>query len=444
MKLKSFLFISLIFCLFITYSQNKVIQKTSDGYEVVINTENLKGKKIELCLYSGLYGEKAISDSLTITSDIQKVVFTKSQKLYDAIYLLRIANQNGTIDLAIDNGETLTINLRTPNITAVEIIKSQKNIDFQTYQKNTSEKNSEESSANRKILIAKYPSSSLALYFKIQNKIASKIPTNPSELKTFQNNFFSEIKTTDFRMFLMPNLYQFLYKYVSSFPINNSNYQSSIKKILGNLQSNSNNYKAYTKWFLSNFLYYESYNLEESFLSFFNTYIDVKGCNNFTDAELAGYRNKCETIKTIPLNSKIPNLIVQDTQGVEYDLYKNYQDYDFTYLAFYSPSCSHCNETMPKVQEYFEALQKMNPLLKLQLIAVLNDDDDAALWQKFISDKKLQNWINVKAKEGIRDFQKDFNAYANPNFVLTNKEGIIILKTSNPKALNEVFTRQNK
>jgi hypothetical protein len=262
MKLKSFFFISLIFCFFITYSQNKVIQKSSDGYEVVINTENLKGKKIELCLYSGLYSEKVVSDSLTITSDIQKVVFTTSQKLYDAIYLLRIANQNGTIDLVIDNGETLTINLRTPNITAVEVVKSQKNIDFQTYQKNTSEKNSEESSANRKILIAKYPSSGLALYFKIQNKIASKIPTNPSELKTFQNNFFSEIKTTDFRMFLMPNLYQFLYKYVSSFPINNLNYQSSIKKILGNLQCNSNNYKAYTKWFLFNFLYYESYNLE--------------------------------------------------------------------------------------------------------------------------------------------------------------------------------------
>lgn len=58
--------------------------------------------------------------------------------------------------------------------------------------------------------------------------------------------------------------------------------------------------------------------------------------------------------------------------------------------------------------------------------------------------KKLQNWINVKAKGETRDFQKDFNSYANPNFVLTNKKGIIILKTYNPKALNEVFTRQNK
>jgi thiol-disulfide isomerase/thioredoxin len=443
MKLKSFLFLNLIFCVFSTYSQNKVVQKTSDGYEIIINTENLKGKKLELCLYSGLYGEKAISDSVTISSDIQKIVFTKSQKLYDAIYLLRIANQKETIDLVIDNGEKININLKTSNITSAEIVKNQKNIDFLTYQKSTSEKNSEEISANRMHLIAKYPSSSLALYLKIQNKISTKLPNNSSELKEFQSNFFSEIKTTDSRMFLMPNLYQFLYKYVSSFPITNLNYQSSIKKILGNLSCNSNNYKAYTKWFLSNFLYYESYNLEETFLSFFNNYIDVKGCNNFTDAELAGYRNKSETIKTIPLNSKIPNLIVQDTLGIEFNLYKNYPDYDYTYLAFYSPSCGHCNETMPKVQEYFEALKKMNPLLKLQLIAILNDDD-ASLWQKFISEKKLHNWINVKAKGETRDFQKDFNAYANPNFVLTDKDGKILLKTYNPKALNEVFTRQNK
>jgi deoxyxylulose-5-phosphate synthase len=98
---------------------------------------------------------------------------------------------------------------------------------------------------------------------------------------------------------------------------------------------------------------------------------------------------------------------------------------------------------MPKVQEYFEALQKINPQLKLQLITVLNDED-TSLWQTFITEKKLQNWINVRAKGAIRDFQKEFNAYANPNFVLTNKEGIIILKSCNPKALNEVLKQQNK
>jgi thiol-disulfide isomerase/thioredoxin len=443
MKFKSLLFICLLFCFSISYSQNKVVKKTADGYEVTINTENLKGKRIELCLYYGLYNEKTIVDSVTIKSDNQKVVFAKTQKVYDAIYVLRIANQIGTIDLVIDDGEKLIINLNKPDITAIAIAKNQKNSDFLSYQKNISEKNSEESIAKRKILISKYSNSSLALYCKIQNKIATKITSNPAELKTFQNSFFSEIKTTDSRMFLMPNLYQFLFKYVSSFPVDNTNYQNSIKKILGDLKCTSNNYKAYAKWFLSNFLYYESFNLEESFLLFFKNYVDLKECNNFTDSELANYRNKSETIKVIPLNSKIPNLVVQDALGNEFNLYQNYPNYDYTYLAFYSPSCSHCNETMPKVQEYFEALQKINPQLKLQLIAVLNDED-TSLWQTFITEKKLQNWINVRAKGAIRDFQKEFNAYANPNFVLTNKEGIIILKSCNPKALNEVLKQQNK
>jgi thiol-disulfide isomerase/thioredoxin len=443
MKFKNLLFIFLTLAFSITYSQKKEIPKALDGYELSINTTNLKGKKIELCLYYGLYGEKSIADSITIKSDVQKVLFTKTQKVYGAIYLLRIANQKETVDLVIDNGERLTINLTKPEVTNLEILKNTKNEEFLAYQKNISDKNSEEAILNRNALIAKYPTSALALYFKIQNKIASKPTSDSSQLKIFQDSFFSDIKITDPRMFLMPNLYQMLYKYVSSSTINNVNYQNSIKTILGDLKCNSNNYKAYTKWFLSNFLYYESYNLEESYLYFFKNFIDVKDCNNFTDAELAGYRNKTETIKTIPLGTKIPNLIVQDTEGTEFNLYQNLPNFDFTYIAFFSPSCSHCNETMPKVQEYFEALQKNNPFLKFQLIAVLNDDD-TSLWQKFITDKKIQNWKNVKTKGETRDFQKDFNAYANPNFVLTDKVGTIILKSYNAKALNEVFTRQNK
>jgi hypothetical protein len=126
MKFKSLLFICLLFCFSISYSQNKVVKKTADGYEVTINTENLKGKRIELCLHYGLYNEKTIVDSVTIKSDNQKVVFAKTQKVYDAIYVLRIANQIGTIDLVIDDGEKLIINLNKPDITAIAIAKIKK------------------------------------------------------------------------------------------------------------------------------------------------------------------------------------------------------------------------------------------------------------------------------------------------------------------------------
>jgi hypothetical protein len=95
---------------------------------------------------------------------------------------------------------------------------------------------------------------------------------------------------------------------------------------------------------------------------------------------------------------------------------------------------------MPVVSASFQNLKNRYPAKKIQLIAVINDADESD-WTQFISEKKLDSWLNLKSQDSKRKYHEDFNAYSNPSYFLINKSGDVILKTFNFNAIEELINK---
>ena len=95
---------------------------------------------------------------------------------------------------------------------------------------------------------------------------------------------------------------------------------------------------------------------------------------------------------------------------------------------------------MPLVNTSIQNLKNKYPAKNIQLIAVINDIDESN-WTQFISEKKLDSWLNLKSTDSKRKYQEDFNAYSNPSYFLINKSGDVILKTFNIKAIEELINK---
>lgn len=436
MKITKFLLLFTLLISISSFSQKPKLE--ANGYTITINTKNLQKEKLILFLKYGTNNQMVISDSLTIKTNDQKIVFKKKSKLIDAIYFLKFASQKNEIQLAIDNNSTISLSIDNNNIETILCNQNTINKDFIEFQSSSKTLDNDKKLIAREKLLKKYPNSILNLYFKIENKLYEKIPDNTEERVKVQSSFFNFIDKNDKRIYLLPNINQLLYVYTIHAPISDENYIKNIDFVLKKMDCNSKNYAVYIRWFIANLNYFESKNLDLAFNYLFKNYIESNQCKTFTDGEIATFRNKYETNKLFPYNKKAPEITLFDKESKEYYLSTSYPNFDYTFIAFFSPSCHHCQQTMPFANSTFESLKNKYPNKKIQLIAVLNDPDESK-WQQFISERKISNWLNLKSNDPKRTYQNDFNAYSNPNFFLIDKKGTVLLKSFNPMAIEELI-----
>jgi thioredoxin-related protein len=125
-----------------------------------------------------------------------------------------------------------------------------------------------------------------------------------------------------------------------------------------------------------------------------------------------------------------------DKNNLSYKLSDIYPKYDFTLIVFYSPECSHCKENVPKNKQMLDYIQAKYPAKKIKIVTVLNDKEQIK-WNEFIEKAKIENWLNLKESKPTLEFQARFNTFSNPNYFFINKEGKILLKGFNPKAIED-------
>ena len=415
------------------------VQKQGDGFEIKIKTKNLNKEKITINILFGTDKKLAVIDSVTVKSDVEEVVLKSPKKLIGAVYTLKIDSKPNTILLAIDNNTKFNLELDNNDISKIICSNSELNKNFIDFQNNEKSYEINKQIEIRQEEMKKYPLSVLNLYYKIENKLDETTPINEIERQKFYSNFFNIIDLNDRRLGILPNVYKMMYKYLNIIPVNNENYTKSIDNVLGKMDCSSKNYTIYTKWFITNLNFYESKNMEASFIHLFKKYIDIPNCKVLTEKELTANTNKYNAIMKMPLESKTLDFTMVDKDLKEFNLLSIYPENDYTFIAFFSPDCEHCKEAMPKVSLNFENLKLKFPNKKIKTISVLNDGDEKN-WNPFIKEKNLTNWLNLKSLDKDRKYQTDFNAFSNPSYIMINKQGLIVLKSSNSKAFEEILS----
>lgn len=423
--------------------QKKVKSKGSkEGFEISIHTTNLKDKKLQLYLVTGVTKKQFITDSIAIKENSKIVVFKQPKKIIEAIYYLKFSDQKNGVGIALDNGLNINLQLNSGNIEEITCSNNAINKDFIEYQQQDKSATPEQKTNKRNALLSRYPKSILNLYLAVENKIAEKVPVTLEEKISYRNSYFTFMDLTDKRILFLPNSTKLLYKYVTLLPITADNYIDNIDNLLKGLDCKSKSFGVFSNYFISNLAFFESYQLEDAYNYLYKTYIDKNPCDIFSTADYNNYANKYATNIKVPIGTKCPDFELVSKDSITYKLSEIYPKNDLTFIAFFSPSCKHCQDRMPVISESLKNLKNKYPNKSIQLISVLNDPDESN-WEQFIVEKNLTDWLNLKSTDPKRKYQEDFNSYSNPSFFLINKSGDVILKTFNIKAIEELIKSTN-
>lgn len=135
-------------------------------------------------------------------------------------------------------------------------------------------------------------------------------------------------------------------------------------------------------------------------------------------------------IKPLIIGKKIPEMVLTDPNGKR--LLLSTVPKDYTVVFIYDPECSHCKEETPKLLQQESFFKEKN--IGVFAASIVRDK---ALWQKFISEFKIQSWYNgidvhVNPKSGVEeyytDFKNTFDVYATPVIYILDKSKRIIGK----------------
>lgn len=409
-----------------------------NGYVISIAAKNIQNEKLLLYMQYGTSKKQIVTDSTVIKTNDQKIEFKEDKKIIGAIYFFKLASQSNPIELAIDNGARFSITINDKNIDNLQVNNSDLNKDFINFQKQNRATSVEEKTTARTLLMQKYPTSVLHLYLAIENKIVAPIPTTDVEKIGYRDTYFNFMKRDDKRVYLLPNINKFLYRFIQILPITNENYIANIEVALKGLDCNAKSYAVLAKYFLSNLTFFESKNLELAYNHLYTNYVKDNPCKAFTNSDMNSYSNRFDTNQKVPMGATIPEATFSTKDSVTISLSKVYSENDYTFIAFYSPSCPHCEEKMPQVAAYFNTAAKRLQNKKIQLVAILNDVIEEK-WQSFIIAKNLTNALNLKSTDATRKYQQDLNAFSNPCYYLVDKSGKVLLKSFNTQALNELM-----
>jgi thiol-disulfide isomerase/thioredoxin len=183
------------------------------------------------------------------------------------------------------------------------------------------------------------------------------------------------------------------------------------------------------------------------FVHIFEKYINTGQADFFTEKYRKFVDDRAYSLMANLLGEPAPGLELTDTLGKLQSLYNIKAD--FILICFWDPTCSHCKETVPKVDSIYQAKWK-NEGVKVVGVMVDGGKDN---WLNFIRDHNLKDWINVyqttaqhdaEASAGHADYRQLYDVYQTPVLYLLDKDKRIIAKKLTYQQLDEVISLKLK
>lgn len=94
---------------------------------------------------------------------------------------------------------------------------------------------------------------------------------------------------------------------------------------------------------------------------------------------------------------------------------------DYTVVFFYSPTCGHCRESAPKLQQFVDAYKGKG--IDVVAIAIDQSPDE---WKKFIKEFKLGNAINGYDFSYRTDYRRQYDVFTTPTVNVLDKNKKIL------------------
>ncbi len=137
-------------------------------------------------------------------------------------------------------------------------------------------------------------------------------------------------------------------------------------------------------------------------------------------------------IETLVPGSLAPPILMNDSNGEPFDLYKTKSHTRFTLVIFWSGDCSHCKELTDQLYPW---QQQPKIAKEVMVVAISLDelDSEIAAWQKKKADYK--QWEHLRAPDGVRSkVANDYFVLATPVMILIDHQTMKIVALPNTLA----------
>jgi hypothetical protein len=451
---------------------------SQSGYNIPVEIKPYANTYVYLGYY---YGDvRALADSALLDGN-SKGVFKGEQALPGGIYFVVSPSKQILFELLIDKDQQFELAADSTKLPfGVDFSNSEENGQFQKYssyagstgqkiqelnKKYPTAKNKKDSAAiimQTKVLTAglqkfrdsiihHYPSSFMTALFNAMNepKIppASKQPGGKYDsnfvYEYFKGHYWDGIAFDDDRLVRTPFFEGKLDKYFRD--LVSPNPDSLIKEIDHMLlysRSAPEMYKYLMVHFVQKYINPQYMGQDAVFVHLFEKYINTGKAEFFTPQYKEFAAKRAYSLMANLIGRPAPQLDMIDTLERPLPLYS--VKANFTVICFWDPTCSHCKETVPKVDSIYKAKWQKEGV---QIYGVKTDGTKAE-WLKFIHDHQLKGWKHVyqmasreeqDVKDGKPGYKQLYDVYQTPLLYLLDKDKRIIAKKLTYLQIDEVI-----
>ncbi len=212
-------------------------------------------------------------------------------------------------------------------------------------------------------------------------------------------------------------------------------------------RTNKDMFKFLLVYFTQKYINPEYMGQDAVFIHLFEKFINTGQADFFTEKYRKFVDDRAYSIMANLIGQPAANLEMTDTSGKTRSLYEI--PANFVLVCFWDPTCSHCKETIPKVDSIYQARWKYEGV---QIYAVMVDGGQEN-WRDFIRTHNLGDWINVyQTKDqhdaavaaGRPDYRQLYDVYQTPVLYLLDKEKRIVAKKLSYLQVDEVINLKLK
>ena len=454
------------------------LAEAQSGYNIPITLKPYKNTYVYLGYYYGRL--KALADS-TMLDENGKGVFSGKEPLPGGIYFIVSPHKEILFELLLDKQQQFSIaadSATLPN--NVVFTGSQENNLFHLYTRFTNQigneinktstelktvKNAKDSTKlktrlkwltdkmqlYRDSMVAKNPNSFLSTLFQAMKEPVippgAKHPGGKYDslyaYKYFKSHYWDGVSFSDGRLVRTPFFESKLEKYYKELVVPNpDSIIAEVDHMLLYSRSNTEMFKFLMVHFVQKYINPEYMGLDAVFVHLFEKYINTGQADFFTQQYKDFTFKRAYSMMANLIGQPAAPLDLVDTLDRPAPLHNIKSN--FVVICFWDPTCSHCKETVPKVDSMYKAKWK-NEGVTLYGVMVDGGKDN---WKKFINDNKLTGWTHVyqlpaqqKEEEAASkpNYRQLYDVYQTPILYLLDKDKNIIAKKLTYTQLDEVI-----
>ncbi len=455
----------------------------SQGYSIHLTLKPFTNSKVYLGYHYGKV--KAVADSV-ILDDHSEGVFKGKDKLAGGIYFIVSPKKEILFELLIDQEQNFSISADTARLPAsIVFTGSPENktfLDYTAYMNNHGKeltslqsqlaksktrtdstvlkdkikKINEEVKSEREMVQTKEPNSLLATLLRALKEpvvpaapnLANGRPDSSFAYRYYKSHYWDNVSFTDDRLIrtpiFEPKLDHYYKDLVSPEP---DSIDREIDHMLLFSRTNKEMFKFLLVYFTQKYINPEYMGQDAVFIHLFDKYINAGQAEFFTEKYRKFVDDRAYSIMANLIGQPAANLEMTDTTGKPRSLYE--VPANFTLVCFWDPTCSHCKETIPRLDSIYQAKWKYEGV---QMFAVMVDGGQDN-WRSFIRAHNLGDWINVyqstaqhdaEVASGRPDYRQLYDVYQTPSVFLLDKDKRIIAKKLTYQQMDEVINLKLK